>query len=164
VEPQSYAKLDQAEKTNELAKAMSLEFPASAALLFQAMVVPPSTATGNKILVNYAVDPHGLTFDLGNDGLQHASVDCAVIVYSAKGEPVQSLSNTMIAALKPEEYQRVQQKSFPCRQTFELAPGEYLFRLGVRDGHTGALGTLNAPVTIPPPSQASQAQPGDKKP
>jgi VWFA-related protein len=164
VEPQSYAKLDQAEKTNELARAMSLDFPASTALLFQAMVVPPSTATGNKILVNYAVDPHGLTFDLGNDGLQHASVDCAVIVYSAKGEAVQSLSNTMIAALKPEEYQRVQQKSFPCRQTFELAPGEYLFRLGVRDGHTGTLGTLNAPVTIPPPSEASQAHPGDKKP
>jgi VWFA-related protein len=164
VEPQSYAQLDQAEKTNELAKAMSLDFPASTALLFQAMLVPPSTATGNKILVNYAVDPHGLTFDLGNDGLQHASVDCAVIVYSAKGEPVQSLSNTMIAALKPEEYQRVQQKSFPCRQTFDLAPGEYLFRLGVRDGHTGTLGTLNAPVTIPSSSQASQAQPQGKKP
>ncbi|HVG92070.1 MAG TPA: VWA domain-containing protein, partial [Alphaproteobacteria bacterium] len=164
VEPQSYAKLDQAEKTNELAKAMSLDFPASTALFFQAMVVPPSTATGNKVLVNYAVDPHGLTFDLGNDGLQHASVDCAVIVYSEKNEPVKSLSNTMIAALKPEEYQRVQQKSFPCRQTFDLAPGEYLFRLGVRDGHTGTLGTLNAPVTIPPPSQASQAQPADKKP
>jgi VWFA-related protein len=164
VEPQSYVKLDQAEKTNELAKAMSLDFPASTALLFQAMVVPPSTANGNNVLVNYAVDPHGLTFDLGNDGLQHASVDCAVIVYSANGEAVKSLSNTMIAALKPEEYQRVQQKSFPCRQTFDLAPGEYLFRLGVRDGHTGTLGTLNAPVTIPPPSQASQAEPGDKKP
>ena len=164
VEPQSYARLDQAEKTNELAKAMSLDFPASTALLFQAMVVPPSPATGNKILVNYAVDPHGLTFDLGNDGLQHASVDCAVIVYSANNQAVKSLSNTMIAALKPEEYERIQQKSFPCRQTFELAPGEYLFRLGVRDGHTGALGTLNAPVTIPPPSQASQPQTSDKKP
>jgi len=164
VEPESYAKLDQAEKNNELAKAMSLNFPASTALLFQAMVVPPSSATGNKVLVNYAVDPRGLTFDLGNDGLQHASVDCAVIVYSPSGEPVKSLSNTMIAALKPEEYQRVQQKSFPCRQTFDLAPGEYLFRLGVRDAHTGTVGTLNAPVTIPPPSQASQAQPADKKP
>lgn len=164
LEPESYARLDQAEKTNELAKAMSLNFPASTALLFQAMVVPPSSATGNKVMVNYAVDPRGLTFDLGNDGLQHASVDCAVIAYSANGEAVKSLSNTMIAALKPEEYQRVQQKSFPCRQTFDLAPGEYLFRLGVRDGHTGTLGTLNAPVTIPPPSQAGQAQPADKKP
>jgi VWFA-related protein len=163
VEPESYARLDQSEKTNELAKAMSLDFPASTALLFQAMVVPPSTATGNKVLVNYAVDPHGLTFDLGNDGLQHASVDCAVIVYSAKGEPVQSLSNTMIAALKPDEYQRVQQKSFPCRQTFDLAPGQYLFRLGVRDGHTGTLGTLNAPVTIPAAAQAGPGQPADKK-
>jgi VWFA-related protein len=163
VEPQSYAKLDQAEKTNELAKAMSLDFPASTALLFQAAVVPPSIGTSNKILVNYAVDPRGLTFDLGNDGLQHASVDCAVIVYSMKGEPVQSLSNTMIAALKPEEYQRVQQKSFPCRQTFELAPGQYLFRLGVRDGHTGTIGTLNAPVTIPAASPGG-GQPAEKKP
>jgi hypothetical protein len=34
----------------------------------------------------------------------------------------------------------------------------------VRDGHTGTLGTLNAPVTIPPPSQASQPQTSDKKP
>ena len=142
VEPQSYTQLDQAEKTNELAKAMSLDFPASTTLLFQAAVVLPSAATGNKVLVNYAVDPHGLTFDLGNDGLQHASVDCAVIVYSEKGEPMKSLSNTMVAALKPEEYQRVQQKSFPCRQTFDLAPGEYLFRLGVRDGHTGTVGTM----------------------
>jgi len=164
VEPESYAKLDQAEKTNELAKSMSLDFPASTALLFQAMVVPPSSATGNKVVVNYAVDPRGLTFDLGNDGLQHASVDCAVIAYSANGETVKSLSNTMIAALKPEEYQRVQQKSFPCRQTFDLAPGEYLFRLGVRDGHTGTLGTLNAPVTIPPPAKTGQTQPADKKP
>jgi len=164
VEPQSYAQLDQAEKTNELAKAMSLDFPASTALIFQAAVVLPSAATGNKVMVNYAVDPHGLTFDLANDGLQHANVDCAVIVYSETNEPVKSLSNTMIAALKPEEYQRVQQKSFPCRQTFDLAPGKYLFRLGVRDGHTGTVGTLNAPVTIPPPSQDGQAQPGDKKP
>ena len=164
VEPQSYAKLDQAAKTNELAKAMSLDFPVSTALLFQAAVVPPSQGTGNKILVNYAVDPRGLTFDLGNDGLQHASVDCAVIVYSMKGEAVQSLSNTMIAALKPEEYQRVQQKSFPCRQTFELAPGQYLFRLGVRDGHTGTVGTLNAPVTIPAASPGSDGQPAERKP
>ena len=100
--------------------------------------------------MNYAVDPHALTFESGTDGLQHASVDCAVIVYSQKGDSVQAASNTMIAALKPEEYQRVMQKSFPCRQSLELAPGQYLFRLGVRDSRTGLIGTLNAPVTIPP--------------
>jgi len=127
-------------------------------------VVPPSAESKNKVQVNYAVDPRGLTFESGNDGLQHASVDCAVIVYSAKGETVQALSNTMIAALKPEEYKRVMQKSFPCRQAFDLAPGQYLFRLGVRDSRTGLIGTLNAPVTIPPASSGSEVQPAEKKP
>lgn len=164
VEPQSFAALDQTQKTNELAKAMSLEFPVSTALLFQAAIVQPIAANKNKVLVNYAVDPHGLTFEAGNDGLQHASVDCAVVVYSAKGESVQAQSNTMIAALKPEEYQRVMQKSFPCRQTLDLAPGQYLFRLGVRDTHTGVVGTLNAPVTVAAPAPNGEVQPAEKKP
>ena len=164
VEPQSFAALDQAQKTNELTKAMSLEFPVSTALLFQAAIAQPTATNKNKVLVNYAVDPHGLTFEAGNDGLQHASVDCAVVVYSAKGESVLAQSNTMIAALKPEEYSRVMQKSFPCRQTLDLAPGQYLFRLGVRDAHTGVVGTLNAPVTITAPAANSEVQPAEKKP
>jgi VWFA-related protein len=162
-EPQAYTKLDQARKNDDLAKAMSLNFPISTSLLFQAAVMPPSAESKNKVLINYAVDPHALTFELGGDGLQHASVDCAVIVYSPKGEAVQALSNTMIAALKPEEYKRVMQKSFPCRQSVELAPGEYLFRLGVRDARTGLVGTLNAPVTVAPPAANSNTQPVEKK-
>lgn len=164
IEPQSYARLDAAQKTDDLARAMSLEFPVSTALLFQAMVLQPSAENKNKILVNYAVDPHALTFESGTDGLQHASVDCAVIVYSTKGETVQALSNTMVAALKPEEYKRVMQKSFPCRQSLDLAPGQYLFRLGVRDSRTGLTGTLNAPVTITPSASSGEAQPAEKKP
>jgi VWFA-related protein len=163
-EPQSFAALDQTQKTNELAKAMSLEFPVSTALLFQAAIVQPTATNKNKVLVNYAVDPHGLTFETENDGLQHASVDCAVVVYSMKGESVQAQSNTMIAALKPEEYSRVMQKSFPCRQTLDLAPGQYLLRLGVRDAHTGVVGTLNAPVTVTAPTTNGEVLPAEKKP
>jgi hypothetical protein len=163
-DPQSYAKVDAAQKTDDLARAMSLDFPVSTALLFQAAVLPPSAEDKSKVLINYAVDPHDLTFESDNDGVQHASVDCAVIVYSAKGETVQAHSNTMIAALKPEEYERVMQKSFPCRQSFELAPGQYLFRLGVRDGHTGLIGTLNAPVTIAPATSIGEMKPSEKKP
>jgi VWFA-related protein len=160
-EPQEYAKVDQAQKTSDLAKAMSLDFPVSTALLFQAAVVQPS-GENKKVLINYAVDPHALTFELAEGGIHHANVDCAVIVYSLKGEPVQAQSNTMIAALKPEEYQRVMQKSFPCRQSVELPPGEYLFRLGVRDDRTGLIGTLNAQVTIAQPTAGSEPKPTEK--
>jgi VWFA-related protein len=158
VEPQSYAKLDAAQKSSDLARALSLDFPTSTALRFQAAVVPPP-AGSKKVTVNYAVDPRQLTFELGSDGLQHANVDCAVIVYSQQGEPLQTLSNTMVAALKPDEYSRVMQRSFPCRQSFEVAPGEYQLRLGVRDARTGLVGTLNAPLTV-----AGEQQPAEKKP
>jgi VWFA-related protein len=160
LEPLSYAKLDDARKASDLAQALSLNFPAATALRFQAAIVPPST-TNNKVLINFAVDPHQLAFDLGSDGLQHASVDCAVIVYSQKGETVQTLSNTMVAALKPDEYARVMQRSFPCRQTLDLQPGQYGLRLGVRDARIGMLGTLNAPLTVP--AATSSAQPAEEK-
>ena len=156
IEPESYAKLDISQRSNDLARSLSLDFPTSTALRFQAAVVPP--APGNKkVTVNYAVNPRQLTFELGPDGLQHASVDCAVMVYSQKGETLQSLSNTMVAALKPDEYNRVMQKSFPCRQSFEVEPGEYMLRLGVRDARTGLVGTLNAPLTV------AGEQPAEKK-
>jgi hypothetical protein len=160
VEPKSYAKMDAAQKNEDLARAMNLNFPVSTALLFQAAVTHPAE---NKVLVNYAIDPHALVFEAGSDGLQHANVDCAVIVYSPKGETLQALSNTMVAALKPDEYKRVMEKSFPCRQSFDLAPGQYLLRLGVRDEHTGLIGTLDAPVTIAAPASGG-AQPANKKP
>ena len=162
IEPQSYAKLDAVQKAGDLAQALNLDSPISTGLRFQAAVVPPSAASKNKVMVNYAVDPHQLTFELASDGLQHTSVDCAVIVYSQKGETLQTLSNTMIAALKPEEYNRVMQRSFPCRQSFEVAPGEYLLRLGVRDARTGLVGTLNAPLAIPAAANGSE-QPTEKK-
>jgi hypothetical protein len=69
----------------------------------------------------------------------------------------------MVAALKPDEYKRVMEKSFPCRQSFDLTPGQYLFRLGVRDTRTGLIGTLDAPVTVASPSN-KETQPAEKKP
>ncbi|HET9839235.1 MAG TPA: VWA domain-containing protein [Candidatus Angelobacter sp.] len=156
VEPESYARLDASQKSGDLARSLNLDFPTSTALRFQAAVMLPGPGS-KKVTVNYAVNARQLTFELGTDGLQHASVDCAVIVYSQKGETLQTLSNTMVAALKPDEYNRVMQKSFPCRQSFEVEPGEYLLRLGVRDARTGLLGTLNAPLTV------AVEQPAEKK-
>ncbi len=156
VEPESYARLDASQKSSDLARSLNLDFPTSTALRFQAAIVPPGPGS-KKVTVNYAVNARQLTFELGTDGLQHASVDCAVIVYSQKGEALQTLSNTMVAALRPDEYNRVMQKSFPCRQSFDIEPGEYQLRLGVRDARTGLLGTLNAPLTV------AAGQPVEKK-
>ncbi len=74
---------------------------------------------------------------------------CAVQVFNSKEHPLHTVqAQNFSAALKPEQYQLVMQKFFPCNQALALEPGSYLLRLGVRDNTTGLIGTVNAPVTI----------------
>src|SRR5260370_33644411 len=82
IDPQSYAKVNVKSRAQELGVALSLDVPVSTALLFKSMVLPPSEKTNNKVVINYGVDPHSISFEQQADGLQHASLDCAVEVYS----------------------------------------------------------------------------------
>jgi hypothetical protein len=81
-------------------------------------------------------------------------------VFNSKGLPTRDVqAQNFSAALKPEQYQLVMQKFFPCNQTLALEPGDYLLRLGVRDNTTGLIGTVNAPVTIAGTTNPAQAKP-----
>jgi hypothetical protein len=52
---------------------------------------------------------------------------------------------------------------FPCNQTLQLAPGEYILRLAVRDNINGLFGTANGTVTVPALAASQDAKP-EKKP
>lgn len=158
VDPQAYTKMDATQKAAEFGQALSLDFPASTALVFQARVIPPSEQTNNKIKVNFAIDPHQISFE-PKDGLQHAEVDCAIAAYTVHGESIRAEGGTSIASLKPEQFESVMKSFFPCQRQLELRPGEYILRLGVRDNRTGLIGTANASITVPPaPAQGTQSK------
>ena len=110
----------------------------------------PSEKTANKLVINFGVDAHDLSFELQDDGLQHTSVDCAVQVFNNKGLPTRAVqAQNFSAALKPEQYQLVMQKFFPLQpDAGSWSQEDYMLRLGVRDNTTGLIGTVNAPVTI----------------
>lgn len=163
VDPQTYAKLDDKRRASDLGNALDVNFPASTALLFRAQVLPPSEKTKNHVLINYAIDPHAISFDHQDDGLEHASVDCATEVYTPKGQTVKTDVNGISASLKPDIYQKVLQSWLPCSQTFDLPPGDYMLRIGVRDNRTGLTGTTNATLKVPAVSAAS-TEPAAKKP
>ena len=148
-DPKGYAHLDPRQQAIDLGEALNPEFPVSTALLFRSAVMPPSEKTGNKVMINYGVDAHALSFELQDDGLQHASVDCVAQAFSPKGSLVQTHGQTFAAALKPEQYQLVMQRFFPCSETLDLPAGTYRLRLAVRDNTTGVIGTANARVTVP---------------
>ena len=153
--------VDQNEKQQESAfeTALSLDSPISTGFPFSAQVVPPSEKAPKTVTVNFGADPHAISFEKQADGLQHAVVECTVRVFSDKGKPVDSRLTAINAALKPEMFAKVMTNAFPCQQAVELEPGNYLLRLGMRDKHTGLIGTMNAKIAI-----ASAAVSQEKKP
>lgn len=148
IDPASYLREDPKQRAHDLIQALSPETPASTALLFQARVLPPSEKTGNKVLVDFAVDPHALSFQHGEDGLEHAIVKCAVEVYSEKGVPLRTEASDITTALKPDAYSQVLRTNLPCRASFNLGEGSYFLRLAVRDERTGLMGSENAELKV----------------
>jgi VWFA-related protein len=167
VDPKVYVEANKQVQAVLFAEALSLDAPVSTSLKFKAGVVPPSEQTQNKVVVNFALDPHALTFDSKNDGLHHAVVDCVVQAYSAKGKLLKTESSTITATLKPDTFSRVMSTYFPCQEYIDLPAGSYLLRLGVRDDTTGLMGTANARVTVEAasvPAAATGTDPAAKKP
>lgn len=164
VEPTDPAKQDPKILAIDIGSALDINNPIVTALPFQAVVIPPSPQSGNKVQINFGIDPHAIGFQLKDDGLQHASVDCGVRAYTKSGEAVRTQGNTFDAALVPEQYQRVMRMIFPCNQTLELPPGEYLLRLAVRDKTNGLIGTANGSTTVPPLAGGKEEKPEEKKP
>jgi len=164
VEPTDSAKQDPKILAIDIGSALDINNPISTALPFQAVVVPPSPQNGNKVQINFGIDPHAIGFELKADGLQHASVDCGVRAYSKSGNALSTQGNTFDAALAPEQYQKVMRMIFPCNQTLELPPGEYLLRLAVRDKNNGLIGTANGSTTVPAVAAGKEEKPEEKKP
>jgi VWFA-related protein len=151
LEPGSNDKKKDAEKvlTKTFSDALSLDSPSATAVVFHAGVTPPSDKA-QKVTVSFAIDPHTISFEHKDDGLEHALVSCAVAAYSDKGAPVKQASTTMTAAMKADEFQTMMKvQQFPCTQTIDLKSGSYNLALGVLDRNSKLIGTTTAWVKVP---------------
>ena len=160
VDPKVFVEQNKKQQASLFGEALNVDSPVSTGLKFRAGVIAPSDKTQNKMLVNFALDPQAISFENQNDGLQHATVDCVVQAYSAKGKVIKTEATTINAALKPDTFSKVLKSSFPCQQAMDLPAGSYFLRLGVRDNRTGLMGTANAKVTV---AQTSAGAPPDQK-
>ena len=164
LDPKVLADNDPKKQAIAFGRALNLDFPVSTGLRFHAGVVQPSEKTENKVRVNFGLDPHAVSFEKLDDGLQHAVVDCAIQAYTEKGKLLKTEATTLKLALLPETFTRVMRSIVPCQRDIDLAPGNYLLRLGVMDDRTSLMGTLNARITINPPAQATNSKSDEKKP
>ena len=158
-DPQRATEAAQKHQASIFGQALSLDSPASTALRFHAGVVQPSEKTQNKVLVNFGLDPHAISFEKQDNGVQHALVDCAIQAYTEKGKLLKTEATTLKLALQPDTFRRVMQSIVPCQRTIDLAPGNYLLRLGVMDDGTTLIGTTTAKVTINAPDNTAENKP-----
>lgn len=161
-DPRTFEKESSGQRDHDLAQALNIEFPASTALLFQVRINQPSEKTGGKAQALFAIDPRPIVFEKQQDGLEHADLTCAIQIYSADGKPLRTEAAGLKAALPEDIYQRVMKSHMPCNQSFDLAPGDYVLRLGVRDNSTGLIGTADARVSVEKPTTGKQY--GEPKP
>jgi VWFA-related protein len=138
-----------ATRTAELKRMMGPDAPVLTTVPFQAEIVPPDPAGMKQTVVRYSIDLHAVNFEHGSDGLEHASFDCAVQPYDEKGKTVMGTLSTIRPSLKLETYRGGLEHGFPFTQNLELPAGSYTLKLAVRDNHTGAMGTVNAKLTVP---------------
>lgn len=140
----------------DFAQALDPDLPVSTGLLFHARVSPPSEQTGGKVVVNFAVDPHTVAFEKNKeDGLEHAEVSCIAWAFPVKGKPIGSGGGTVNAKLNDEIFKKMMQSAMPCKQSLELAPGNYMLRLGAIDQRSKRIGALTAWVTVPEKIEAT---------
>jgi hypothetical protein len=101
--------------------------------------------------VNFAIDPHTITFETTAEGLQHVSISCSVAAYASDGTPVKGFKadiTNLSGNLKSADYQRLMQHDVSCKRAFDLKPGKYTLRLGALDRTSRLIGTATASLTV----------------
>ena len=131
----------------EFTQALMIDSPSSTAVLFRATVQPP--VAGQKVQVNFAIDPRTLSFTEKEGGTQQASLGCAIVAYSEKRSLVRNEINNVVGKVKAEEFPKLMRSNFPCQCTIDLKPGKYVLRLGVVDKVSRQMGTTTASVAVP---------------
>lgn len=149
LDPEKKASDDVRQAIEDFSRSLQLGVPSATAVRFQAGVVPPTTQS-NKVVVNFAVDPHTLQFDHGADGTRHGDIICVVWAYKKDDEkPVMSPGGDSKADLKADVFDQMLQRYYPCKQELPLKRGTYTLRLGVLDRNSYRMGTTSARVTVP---------------
>src|ERR1700704_344700 len=84
------------------------------------------------------------------DGVQFATLSCAVAAFSETGSLVKEEITNLTANMKVEDFERMMKgQMFPCKRTIDLKPGSYNLAIGVVDRTSRLMGTTTAWVRVP---------------
>ena len=103
----------------------------------------------------FAVPQSQIAFADTGGGTYSGSLKFDVAAFDADDKMVSSRSQTMKLPLTNEEYQQFIAAPFQLYQQLDLPPGEFMLRVGVLDGVSNKLGTVQIPLTVGKATAAS---------
>ncbi len=98
--------------------------------------------------VLFALPASQIAFGDGVDGTHSGSLEFDVAAYNADGKRVNLVSQTLKLPLTQEEYGAFVKTPFKFFQQIDLPPGALFVRVGILDGVSNKVGTMEIPVTV----------------
>lgn len=140
------ANANEKESKREISVAMTSPLDATS-LLFEVRL-GAAKGNGKKKQIAYELNiPFGmLAVDEADDN--HVLFDLEVLAKTPAGAAAETGGQTMDAHLKPESLEKLRQGGLHYQNSIELPAGEYSVRFLVRDGLSGRIGTVTAPVKV----------------
>ena len=96
----------------------------------------------------YLLPMSQISFADGPDGTHSGSLEFDVAAYDADGKLATMISQTMKLPLTADEYQQFVKTPFQFLQQLDLPPGQMTLRIGILDGVSNKVGTLEIPLTV----------------
>ena len=90
----------------------------------------------------------------------HGSLEFDVAAYDSDGKLATMLSQTMKLPLTKEDYQEYLKTPFQFFQQLDLPPGQFSLRIGILDGVSNKVGTIDVPLTVPKPAALASSGKG----
>ena len=153
---------DSKKETDPLRSQLVHGMPNATQILFAARVVPvtPQPAPGGKIagknaslsgpVTRYLIDLfirwNDLGWASGADATHQGKVEVGLIAWDTRGQSVNWEEDTQQMALKPDIYAAIQKSGIPAHMEIDLPNAHLYLKLGVVDGTSGKVGTLEIPL------------------
>jgi hypothetical protein len=111
--------------------------------------------------LEYYFPARQITFTQDANGVQKASLQFEAAAYDVYGKLITRISETRNLELAPDKYQQfVKAPPQPYFQQIDLPHGEIFLRVGILDGVSDRVGTLEIPLLVTKDSAVQAGRPG----
>jgi hypothetical protein len=138
-----------------------MQSPVPISALGISVFAAPLKGSGNKASLLLAVEVDGAKLRFTQkDGVFADDVEVAVLAVDDRGEIRDGGRDLLNLRLRPETHALVSRSGTRILRRLEVPPGRYQLRVGVRDGGSGAVGSVLSDLDVPDFSKAALSMSG----